>query len=100
MPVVNPVGISVGSPLNVPITNPTVNPVTSIVSQPTLVGQVMATPMGSPLVSAGFVGVFTSLGIGTKVKQRKMVAMKSQAMRSPKDSDKPSGDTASIGTFE
>ncbi len=101
MPVINPIGVVNPVGVNVPIMSPVTQPVTLSVSQPTLVGQIVATPVGSPLVTAGFIGVFGAMGIATKVKQKKMVAVHSQAHRSGAGSSaSPSGEPAVIGTME
>lgn len=100
MPVINPIGVQNPLGVNVPVGNPLSNPVVTSVTQPTLVGNIVATPVAQGLTSAGFVGVFASMGIASKVKQRKMIGMRN-VVKSKAPAGQPSaGDTGSIGVME
>jgi hypothetical protein len=80
--------------------NPLSNPLTTIVSQPNLMGQILSSPVANSMANAGWVGVFTGMGVATRVRQKRMVAMRSAAHRSSWSGESPQADTGSIGNME
>ena len=99
MPVLQPVTVPLGTPLASPLLSPVVSPVTNVVTMPSISVNVVAQPVATGLVTAGWIGLFTALGVGTRVKQRKMVAMRNVA-QGARGASRPPSETASIGQIE
>ncbi len=99
MPVLQPVNVPLGNPLTSPLLSPVVNPVGMSLPTPTLSVNVMAQPVATGMVTSGWIGLFSVMGVGTRVKQRRMVAMRNVAQGARKD-PAPAHEPGAIGQME
>ncbi len=101
MPVLNPVQVPLANPLANPLMNPVVQPVANVLSTPTINVNVVANPLATPLITAGWIGTFSVMGVATRVKQRKMVAMRNVSQGARKTpTTGPMGGGTPIGVTE